>query len=232
MCVQVLSHPDWASLKCLVEGVWSSFWLCFISHQKEVFSSDLKNCVCLCSSTPGWSWYYKRECHPPQSLDLAAHVWGCVGVSGVQYSWQTAAESPRPPRGSVLAWSDTEAHTCSSEEGDLTKCWPLHNPLVHTLDSHSCPHIPNVYHLRQVTWDQILRCVFPAGTRLPLSLSASANKLFKHHQLYTPSPIPRRSLIDPAVSSHADVLDYVPICGRCGSVILTNTPVGHAGSDL
>ena len=73
---------------------------------------------------------------------------------GVRYSWQTAAESQRPPRGSALACphclagdrSDTEANTCSSEDRDLAKRWPLCNPPIHTHNMHSCTHMPNVYH--------------------------------------------------------------------------------------
>lgn len=110
---------------------------------------------------------------------LTGHVWGLVCFLGCQSSWQTAAESQRPPRGSALACphclagdrSDTEANTCSSEEGDLAKRWPLYNPPIHTLDSqhtHSCTHMPNVYHPWQVTWDWTLRSMFPLGTLLSL----------------------------------------------------------------
>lgn len=66
---------------------------------------------------------------------------------GVRYSWQTAAESQRPPRGSALACphclagdrSDTEANTCSSEDRDLAKRWPLCNPPIHTHTT--CIHV-------------------------------------------------------------------------------------------
>lgn len=177
---------------------------------------------------------------------LTAHVWGLVCFLGCQSSWQTAAESQRPPRGSALACphclagdrSDTEANTCSSEEGDLAKRWPLYNPPIHTLDSqhtHSCTHMPNVYHPWQVTWDRTLRSMFPLGTLLPLcsfSFTHSNTQQFVHHRLYACPPTHRGSWIDPAISSHADVFKYRHICGQRGSVIHSNTPCRHAGSDL
>lgn len=90
-------------------------------------------------------------------------MWGLVCFLGCQSSWQNAAESQRPPRGSALACphclagdrSDTEANTCSSEEKDLAKRWPHNNPSIHVLASrHTCE---NVYHPWQGAQNRSLR---------------------------------------------------------------------------
>lgn len=110
-------------------------------------------------------------------------VWDLVCFLGCQSIWQAAAESQRPPRGSALACphclagdrSDMEANTCSSEEGDLVKCWPLYNPPnTHThprRSTHASMYTHakcTVYHPWQVTWNRTLKYMFPPGTLLPL----------------------------------------------------------------
>lgn len=61
------------------------------------------------------------------------------------YSWESAPTqrlcAPACPHCLAGDRSDTEANTCSSEDRDLAKYWPLYSPLVRTLDSklsHSC----------------------------------------------------------------------------------------------
>lgn len=126
-----------------------------------------------------------------------AHGWGLVFFLGCQSSWHTASESQSPPRCSVLACphclagdrSDTETNTCSSEEGDLVKCWPFSNPPT------QCIHNPQHTHacISPLTWSQTLRCCCQSSPSMSFSLSSTPthNNSGKHHKLnasYTNTP--------------------------------------------
>lgn len=115
-------------------------------------------------------------------LSCAANLNTCRGLVcflGCQSSWQPAAECQRPPRGSTLACprclagdrSDTEANTCSSEEGDLAKCWP---PLLiaHTFKYEMYITAPD----KKGHGNRTLRSMFPAG-RPSLALYFSLHPL-------------------------------------------------------
>lgn len=152
-------------------------------------------------------WPHVSSCST--NLSIQQHMHGGLFAFGCQSSWQSAAESQRPPRGSALACphclagdrSDTEANTCSSEEGDLAKRRPLYNPPTHAGNTHSSTHMSNVYHPWQVTQNRTLRCMYPAIT--PLSFV-----FFTHSKTHVPAPHNERLLCqytrgswsDPAIS--------------------------------